>query len=158
MSIEICGTCRLSMYVQSIPEAVADGRLQIKRSQVRFPHWNIFFFTPFSFFFLSHFFPLSFSFMLAPPLQCSSFFLVGGASAAIVIVMKIEKDKTCMVHAIMSRGSSPKATEEEVTDSSIGTFLPLFFSLSPFQFTPLPLSPPPLLSCSLHHFNAQAFF
>ena len=37
-----------------------------------------FFFTPFFFspFFLSHFFPLSFSFMLAPPLQCSSIFLV----------------------------------------------------------------------------------
>ena len=36
-----------------------------------------FFFTPFlSFFFLSRFFPSCFSFMLAPPFQCSSIFLV----------------------------------------------------------------------------------
>ena len=34
----------LSLYVQSIPEAVA---LQIKRSRVRFPHWNFFYITPF---------------------------------------------------------------------------------------------------------------
>ena len=56
--------------MQSIPEAVAIWRLQIKRSRVRFPHWN------FLFFFLSHFFPLSFSSMLAPPFQCSSIFIV----------------------------------------------------------------------------------
>ena len=31
------------LYVQSIPEAVAMWRLQIKRSRVRFPHWNFFF-------------------------------------------------------------------------------------------------------------------
>ena len=64
----------LLLYVQSIPEAVAMWRLQIKRSWVRFPHWNFFFH---SFFFsVSSFFPLSISFMLALPFQCSSIFLV----------------------------------------------------------------------------------
>ena len=58
----------LSLYVQQIPEAVAMWRLQIKRSRVRFPHWN--------FFFCLIFFSLSFFFMLAPPFQCSSIFLV----------------------------------------------------------------------------------
>ena len=65
----------LLLYVQSIPEAVAMWRLQIKRLRVRFPHWNFFFFFSLLFFSVS-FFSLSFSFMLAPPFQCSSIFLV----------------------------------------------------------------------------------
>ena len=57
MSIEICGICRFSTYVQSIPEAVAMWRLQSKRSRVRFPHWNFFFSL---LFFMSLFFSVSF--------------------------------------------------------------------------------------------------
>ena len=44
ISIEICGSyMSVLLYVQQIPEAVAMWRLQIKRSRVRFPHWNFFF-------------------------------------------------------------------------------------------------------------------
>ena len=64
------------LYVQSIPEAVAmvivmaGCRLRGRGFDSRI---GIFFFH--SLFFVS-FFPLSFSFMLAPPFQCSSIFLV----------------------------------------------------------------------------------
>ena len=61
--------------MQSIPEAVvmASGRFRGRGFDSRF---ETFFFTPFFFFFSVSFFPLSFSFMLAPPFQCSSIFLV----------------------------------------------------------------------------------
>ena len=48
----------LLLYVQQIPEAVAMWRLQIKRSRVRFPHWNFFFHS--FFLFVSFFSPFFF--------------------------------------------------------------------------------------------------
>ena len=58
---------------------MAGGRLRGRGFDSRFGTFFFFFHSFFSFFFSVLFFPLSFSFMLAPPFQCSSIFLVSGS-------------------------------------------------------------------------------
>ena len=103
IKIEICDIYMYSTYVRIYPPGVVaiGGWLQSGRSRVRSLLWNSggFFLSPFLYFSLSFSpFPLFlpslpfisppsfFPFMLAPPLQCSSIFLVIWSAGCVCMV------------------------------------------------------------------------